>query len=677
LFELAVALKYLLPRRRQWSVSVIALLSVLVIGLVVWLLIVFLSVTRGIEQRWMKTLVALNAPLRLTPTAPYYDSYYYQIDRFSLAAGYSERTIGEKLLATADFYDPEIDPELPPSFPEAVFDERGALLDPVKRAFEAVEGLEGFSGVRSREFEVALANLRLRLVRAARRDALAGDDLRQSFSSQASYVGAFDGGSTPLAQTVMPLRPEDFDHLLQTLLLSTDSARDEMPSRELYLPPAERATQLKEFFSYARITALRTPEQGWILPPELYPESGELDVVCQKDRFLLPEQSPLEEATLLSFDRPPASPLVIPVVIPGGVVLKAQLERDSLEQATDVGHLRFKVAFTLQGISFAGSVPLRGLQVDSFWAQTHFDAEPLLAPPWPYWVAEELFLPGDPYKGHGVLLARPYREQGVLAGDGGYLSYYAATPGGLAEQRLPIFVAGFYDPGLLPTGSRYVLGAPAVTAAIRASVNQVEREKSNGIHVWIDDLGRVDEAKQQLLERLEALGIAPYWQVETFKEYEFARPLVQQFQSDRHLLSIIALIVITVACSNIISMLIVLVNDKRREIGILRSMGATSTSIALIFATCGIVMGLMGSCLGIGAGFATLANLDGLIALLSKIQGHEAFQAAFYGTSLPNAVDPHVLFFVIISTALVSLLAGLVPAAKAAALHPTAVLRSE
>ena len=89
MFEFSVALKYLIPRKKQLSVSLIALLSVLVISLVVWLVLVFLSVTEGIERGWLQKLTTLNAPLRITPTQRYYSSYYYQIDSVSADSHYA------------------------------------------------------------------------------------------------------------------------------------------------------------------------------------------------------------------------------------------------------------------------------------------------------------------------------------------------------------------------------------------------------------------------------------------------------------------------------------------------------------------------------------------------------------------------------------------------------------
>jgi lipoprotein-releasing system permease protein len=119
------------------------------------------------------------------------------------------------------------------------------------------------------------------------------------------------------------------------------------------------------------------------------------------------------------------------------------------------------------------------------------------------------------------------------------------------------------------------------------------------------------------------------------------------------------------------------VNDKKREIGILQAMGATPKSVALIFGGCGVTIGLLSSLLGAVAAIFTLHHLDHLVHLLSFLQGHDAFNAAFYGKSLPNTLSHEALVFVLVATPLISLLAGLVPAWKAARLKPSEILRAE
>ena len=124
-------------------------------------------------------------------------------------------------------------------------------------------------------------------------------------------------------------------------------------------------------------------------------------------------------------------------------------------------------------------------------------------------------------------------------------------------------------------------------------------------------------------------------------------------------------------------MLIILVNDKKTEIGILRSMGASSKSIAAIFGLCGTVMGVIGGLLGALAALLTLHYLQPLIDLISRLQGFDAFNPVFFGDKLPNEVSLQALTFVLIATALISLIAGIVPAVKACLVRPSVILRSE
>ena len=118
MFELSIALKYLIPRKKQLSVALISLMSVTVISLVVWLLLIFLSVTEGIERNWLQKLTSLNAPLRIAPTQAYYASYYYKIDSVSSLSDFSTKTLAEKQSApSTDPYSEEEDGELPRFFP--------------------------------------------------------------------------------------------------------------------------------------------------------------------------------------------------------------------------------------------------------------------------------------------------------------------------------------------------------------------------------------------------------------------------------------------------------------------------------------------------------------------------------------------------------------------------------
>jgi lipoprotein-releasing system permease protein len=106
-------------------------------------------------------------------------------------------------------------------------------------------------------------------------------------------------------------------------------------------------------------------------------------------------------------------------------------------------------------------------------------------------------------------------------------------------------------------------------------------------------------------------------------------------------------------------------------------MGAGSKSIALIFGICGVVMGAVGSLLGIAAALLTLFYINELVGWISRIQGYELFNPVFYGTSLPSELSFEALSFVLLTTIFISLLAGIVPAVKASMIRPAMILRAE
>ena len=166
MFELSVAFKYLVPRWRQLSVSIISLISILVISLVVWLIVTFFSVTHGLERGWVQKLIALTAPVRIAPTDAYYKSYYYLADSISSESNYTRKTIGEKLLSpSADPYNPDFDQEIPANWPLPDLDQEGSVKDLVKQAFQTIENIDEVAGLRPSEYEMTVANIKLKLVR--------------------------------------------------------------------------------------------------------------------------------------------------------------------------------------------------------------------------------------------------------------------------------------------------------------------------------------------------------------------------------------------------------------------------------------------------------------------------------------------------------------------------------
>lgn len=714
MFELSVACKYLLPRRRQLSVSIISLISVLVIALVVWLIVVFFSVTDGLEKNWIQKLTALTAPVRITPTDAYYNSYYYQIDSISAASGYNHKTIREKLEASGtDPYESELDEEVPAYWPAPDVDASGNLKDLVGSVYQAVKEVNGVPGVEASDFELTGGHIRLKLAREVLPQPLSTLPVTyKSYLSYPAYLGNFESENTRLTRTLLPVTAEDSNNILNLLFLDENPVDDEEAgtgrSPVSHFSTRER---VKRFFSNARIDRLKTKSSGWIMPRAVIPVDAHWNVSAVfRNETLVKILVPLYEGDTvrlqgmfadipevhmvpgrLSFSENGTPNLHtqestltvaphIPIVLAPETTVTARLDDASVDSATKPEGLRFIIETPVQGVLLRGTVPYKGFEIGSaeLLRNPSDDASPL-------WVHARKAgsqkagntLPLDPEGWEGLLLPKTFRDAGALIGDRGYITYMTPTASILQEQRLPVYVAGFYDPGIIPVGGKFILANRDLTSIVHDAHGRADKNTiTNGINVRFDDFQSAESVKEQLIRSLKNKGMGRYWQVETFREYEFTKEIMRELQSQKSLFSLIAVVIIVVACSNIISMLIILVNDKKLEIGILRSMGASSRSIALIFGLAGALIGIIGSTIGILGALVTLRYLEPIMGMMSRMRGQDLLYSAFYGDSLPHELSYEALSFVIVATAIVSLLAGIIPAIKACLLKPSAILRS-
>jgi len=668
LFELSFIRKYLTPKKKQLSVSLIALLSVAVITLVVWLVVLFLSVTEGIEKTWLHKLTALNAPIRLQPTQEYFSSYYYNVDRYSEASQYMSKTLGQKARALiSNPYNPEIDEALPVQVAKPHLTPTGEIYDPVKGALAALDELkQEYKGLTFQDGEMSGALLRLNLIRQDKNTVSPVEMERQL--TNVSYLASFTDKNPFLPELILEPTIDDLNHLL-------------------FLSSRSNSAQIQtSVLSHSKIKTLTPKSAYWRFPIDLLPERVSFQVEGyshggQISHIIIPDLpsnttlSTIEKRGKRLFFKAPDEPeipldLETPLFSFGALQLQVQELR-----AEGIFSIRGK----LQKQMIRGEVPLEGLSIAQADLTTEFTSQPNISPLWPYFLKGKKGVLPKMENETGILLAKNLQTNGVKIGDAGYLAYSATTALGAKEHHIPIYVCGFYDPGIMAVGNKCILVPSEITQTINASENAftLDQSAANHLLVWFPELKNAPKIKTAILQKLEERGLAKYWKVETFRDYEFAKDLMQQFQSDKYLFSLIAIIILLVACTNIISLLVLLVSDKKKEIGILRAMGAKRRSIAAIFACAGASLGLFSCMLGLLLAFITLKNIDHLVHFLSFIQGHDAFNAQFFGQSLPHEISPRALLFAAIATPVLALIAGLFPAIKAARMNPCESLRSE
>jgi lipoprotein-releasing system permease protein len=146
--------------------------------------------------------------------------------------------------------------------------------------------------------------------------------------------------------------------------------------------------------------------------------------------------------------------------------------------------------------------------------------------------------------------------------------------------------------------------------------------------------------------------------------------LFSALQLEKLAMGIILLLIVIVAAFNIISTLVMVVTDKTREIGILKSMGLKSKQVQRVFMLQGVVIGTVGSLLGAGGGLL-------LVWLLDRYQFIQIPGDVYFIDHLPVAFDPVEIGIILGASLLISFLATLYPARQAARLFPVEAIRHE
>lgn len=154
--------------------------------------------------------------------------------------------------------------------------------------------------------------------------------------------------------------------------------------------------------------------------------------------------------------------------------------------------------------------------------------------------------------------------------------------------------------------------------------------------------------------------------------------IVAVLQIQKNTMFIVLGMIILVAAFNVISSLIMLVKDKRRDIAVLRTLGASSAAMLRIFIMCGAFVGVAGTVLGTVLGVAVCWNLVEIQHFIEGLTGGQVFDSSvFLLTALPNNVHWPSVAQVVGLALVLSLLATLYPSWKAARTDPVEVLRNE
>lgn len=181
----------------------------------------------------------------------------------------------------------------------------------------------------------------------------------------------------------------------------------------------------------------------------------------------------------------------------------------------------------------------------------------------------------------------------------------------------------------------------------------------SGIKIKINNVFQAPEISDVLSRTLGAEYQVGNW---TQQLTEFFQAIKMQ----KNMMFLILLLIIMVAAFNLVSSLVMIVNDKQAEIAILRTLGATPTEILLIFIVQGMIIGIIGILLGSISGLILAKNVTSIVNKLQSLLNYQFLSSKIYFVDyLPSKILLEDLLIVCLSAILMSFIATIYPAWRA------------
>jgi lipoprotein-releasing system permease protein len=251
-------------------------------------------------------------------------------------------------------------------------------------------------------------------------------------------------------------------------------------------------------------------------------------------------------------------------------------------------------------------------------------------------------------------------DLGARVGDPIILISPASLGAGIGPPRLKRFVvAGFFHSGMYEFDSTLIFTALKDGRALLADDSQLE----SGLELRLANMFDAPAVRNQI-----AALAGPEFEVSDWTTAN--APLFSALQLEKFTYFMVLLLIVLVAAFNIIATLVMVVMERRKEIAIVRAMGARAGSVASIFLCEGAALGIIGTVVGVGTGFVTsfLIGKYHLIHLPADM---------FMVSAVPVRLYPVNFIAVAAATIVLCILAAVYPALQAARLSPVEVIRYE
>ena len=239
---------------------------------------------------------------------------------------------------------------------------------------------------------------------------------------------------------------------------------------------------------------------------------------------------------------------------------------------------------------------------------------------------------------------------------------------GLLMPKLKTFtVTGIFNAGLNEYNNNLAFIHLNDAQELFSLDNQV-----SGIRLKVDDLFKANKITNDVVEKL---GSDLYYGVDWMQQ---KRNFIRALNLEKQMIAVVLSLIIAVAAFNIVSMMVMVVTDKKSDIAILRTIGMTPKRIVKIFFYQGLSIGLIGIVVGTVLGLLLALNIESVISGIETILGFQFFpKDVFYINRFPSVIQLNDVLSVVIGAIVLAVIAAIYPARRAGKINISEVLRHE
>lgn len=240
----------------------------------------------------------------------------------------------------------------------------------------------------------------------------------------------------------------------------------------------------------------------------------------------------------------------------------------------------------------------------------------------------------------------------------------SVTPVGVVPRIKRFTVAGIFEAGM----HEYDSGLAVIHIKDAQKLFKY-KDQVGALQLKLDDLFSVGAVKNQLGQIVDQNLYMRDWRQQHANFFK-------AIEMEKRIMFIVLTLIIMVAAFNIVSTMVMVVTDKQSDIAVLRTIGASPISVQMIFIIQGMVIGVLGVILGVIGGLSLALNIDVIVPFIEQTLGFQFFPPdIYYISKVPSKLDWSDVGYITSVSFVLTLLATIYPARKAAKVNPAEALR--